>query len=93
MRMRVSGAGAGVVEMVLLGEEVGVEHSRVENRGRVPVLCELMGVGMDVVVGGSGGEHLAVLVGSHGLGAPDVSLNRRMEREVLTVGNDEDARE
>jgi hypothetical protein len=34
-----------------------------------------------MLVGGAGGEHLAVLVSGHGLGAPDVGLHRRGKRE------------
>ena len=39
------------------------------------MVSQLVSVGVSVVVGGSGGEHITVLVGGHGLGAPEVGLH------------------
>ena len=40
------------------------------------MVCQLVCVGVSVVVGGRGGEHLAVLVSGHWLGTPEVGLDR-----------------
>jgi hypothetical protein len=53
------------------------------------VVCQLVCVGMAVVVGGRGGEHLAVMMGGHRLGLPEVGPHDRdKEEDVLTVRND-----
>lgn len=53
------------------------------------MVCQLVCVGMAVVVGGRGGEHLAVMMGGHRLGLPEVgSHDRCKEEDVLTVRND-----
>ena len=55
------------------------------------MVCQLVCVGVAVVVGGRGGEHLAVLMGGHRLGLPEVSsqVTKHKEGYVLTVRNDD----
>lgn len=54
------------------------------------MVCQLVCVRVAVVVGGRGGEHLAVMMGGHRLGLPEVgSHGRYKEVGVLTVRNED----
>ena len=49
------------------------------------MVCQLVCVGMAVVVGGGGGEHLAVLMGGHRLGLPEVGSHGRHKKDMCSL--------
>lgn len=49
------------------------------------MVCQLVCVGMAVVVSGGGGEHLAVLMGGHRLGLPEVGSHGRHKKDMCSL--------